>query len=113
MLAVALVTCGMPASTPAWGAAPPDKVVGMTISSEDSAQQVTNSDLGRLAGDGVNTAAIAVYWQVDNQTQTQVQRMPTTMSDSDLELTLMRIKSAGMRSSLNILVRCGACAADW
>jgi hypothetical protein len=90
------------------------KTAGVVVSADGTVpQQVTDTELSRLADDGFNTAVVYVYWDVDSQTRTVVSRSPTTITDPDLELTVQRIRDAGMKADVHLLARCTSCANTW
>lgn len=105
---IALVA--LPASAMAQTDGTRGRVAGVGISPPGTPQQAIANEFGRIKSAGINTGTIDVWWDVDAETQTKVQRGSITTSDVDLQLAIQRAKQAGFKVLLEPKVWCPRCA---
>jgi hypothetical protein len=107
----------VPTSSPHAQARVPDgtmgKVAGMGVAPPVQPQAVTNAELPRIRRNGLNTASIDIWWDVDGATQSHVLPGSLTISDQALVATIRAARAQGLRVALTPKVWCPTCQRNW
>src|SRR5438309_4677050 len=89
------------------------KIAGIGIAPPGQPQMITNSELGRVRSNGLNTVSIDVWWDVDAATQSHVVPGELTMPDATLVSTIQRSRAAGLKTVVTPKVWCPGCRRSW
>lgn len=89
------------------------KIAGTVVAAGRPGQSIANLDLARVKRVGFNTAAVAVFLDVDPLTQSQIRPGAATIGDWELTSTLNQARAAGLRPVVSLVLQCQGCANPW
>jgi murein DD-endopeptidase MepM/ murein hydrolase activator NlpD len=110
---VALIPTLLPSASARVADGTQGRIAGMGIMPSAQPQPVTNTDLGRLRSDGINTASIDAFYDVDGATQSHVTPGERTLPDAVIAQTIKAAQQAGQRTILTPKVWCPSCSRTW
>jgi hypothetical protein len=90
-----------------------NKVAGIVVATGRPGQAVANLDLARVRRVGFNTAAIAVFLDVDPLTQSSVRPGAATIPDVDLTATMQAARAQRLRPVVAVVLQCPGCPNPW
>jgi hypothetical protein len=89
------------------------KLAGIVVSAGRPGQSLANLDMARVRRVGFNTAAVAVFLDVDPLTQSQIRPGASTITDTELVATMSQARSLGLRPVVSLVLQCPGCPNPW